>query len=346
MSTPAAPAPAAAEVSPEHILQVGMGFWASKTLLSAVEMEVFTQLAGHPQDLEALQLRSGLHPRAARDFFDALVALGFLERNDGVYANTPSTDAFLDKGKPSYLGGMLEMANARLYGFWGDLTEGLRTGQPQNEAKHGGAPFFEALYADPARLKQFAQAMSAISHVAGLEIASRFDWTAYRTFADIGTAQGEAAVQIAQANPHLTGYGADLPELGPVFEEHVAEHGLADRLTFVPADFFAQDLPAADVLVMGHILHDWGLEEKRTLIAKAYDALPPGGALIVYEALIDDERSSNAFGLLMSLNMLIETPGGFDFTASDCAAWMRAAGFSDTRTEHLAGPDGMVVAIK
>jgi hypothetical protein len=346
MTTPAAAAPAAAEVSPEHILQVGMGFWASKTLLSAVEMEVFTQLAGHPQDLEELQLRSGLHPRAARDFFDALVALGFLERDDGVYANTPSADAFLDKGKPSYLGGMLEMANARLYGFWGDLTVGLRTGQPQNEAKHGGTPFFEALYADPARLKQFARAMSAISHGASLEIASRFDWTAYRTFADIGTAQGEAAVQIAQANPHLTGYGADLPELGPVFEEHVAEHGLAERLTFVPADFFAQDLPAADVLVMGHILHDWGLEEKLTLIAKAYDALPAGGALIVYEALIDDERSSNAFGLLMSLNMLIETPGGFDFTASDCMAWMRAAGFSHTRTEHLAGPDGMVVAIK
>jgi len=345
MSTPVA-APPAAEVSPEHILQVGMGFWASKTLLSAVEMEVFTQLAGHPQDLEALQLRSGLHPRAARDFFDALVALGFLERNEGVYANTPNADAFLDKGKPSYLGGMLEMANARLYGFWGDLTEGLRTGHPQNEAKHGGAPFFEALYADPARLKQFTQAMSGLSSVASAEIASRFDWTAYRTFADIGTAQGETAVQIAQANPHLTGYGSDLPELGPIFEEHVADHGLTDRLTFVPGDFFADDLPAADVLVMGHILHDWGLEEKRTLIGKAYDALPAGGALIVYEALIDDERSSNAFGLLMSLNMLIETPGGFDYTPSDCAAWMRSAGFSHTRAEHLAGPDGMVVAIK
>src|SRR3954452_17300364 len=227
MSTPVA-APPAAEVSPEHILQVGMGFWGSKTLLSAVEMEVFTQLAGHPQDLEALQLRTGLHPRAARDFFDALVALGFLERNDGVYANAPAADAFLDKRKPSYLGGMLEMANARLYGFWGDLTEGLRTGQAQNEAKHGGAPFFEALYADPARLKQFAQAMSGVSHGASLEIASRFDWSPYRTFADIGTAQSETAFQIARANAHLTGYGSALPELGPIFEEHVAEHGLTD----------------------------------------------------------------------------------------------------------------------
>src|SRR4051794_24540879 len=346
MSTSTAPVPTGAQLSPEHIMQVGMGFWASKTLLSAIEMELFTQLADHPQDLDTLRARAGLHPRSARDFFDALVALGFLERDGGVYRNAPDSDMFLDKGKPSYVGGILEMANARLYGFWGNLTEALRTGELQNEAKGGGVPFFEELYADPARLKQFAAAMSGISHGASVQIAARFEWADYKTFVDIGTAQGETAVQIALANPHLTGHGFDLPEVAPIFEEHVARHGIADRLTFVPGDFFADEMPAADVIVMGHILHDWNLEEKHALIAKAYDALPTGGALIVYESIIDDDRSENVFGLLMSLNMLIETPGGFDYTAADCMEWMRAAGFTSTRAEHLVGPDTMVVGIK
>jgi hypothetical protein len=327
-------------------MEVGLGFWASKTLLSAIEMELFTQLADHPQDLETLQARAGLHPRSARDFLDALVGLGFLERTEGVYRNAPDADTFLDKSKPSYVGGLLEMANARLFGFWNSLTEALRTGELQNEAKGGGVPFFQELYADPARLKQFAAAMTGISHGASLQIAGRFPWADYKTFADIGTAQGDTAVQIALANPHLTGYGFDLPEIGPVFEEYVEHNGLGDRLAFVPGDFFTDELPAADVLLMGHILHDWNLDEKQSLIAKAYDALPAGGALIVYESIIDDDRSQNVFGLLMSLNMLIETPGGFDYTAAEGMEWMRAAGFTSTHAEHLVGPDSMIIAIK
>jgi hypothetical protein len=334
------------EVSPESILQVGMGFWASKTLLSAVELELFTHLAGHPQGLETLRARLGLHARSARDFLDALVALGFLHRTDEVYRNTAATDAFLDKHKPSYIGGILEMANARLYRFWGDLTEALRTGEPQNESKHGGTPLFQELYGDPERLEQFAAAMTGVSRGVNVELARRFPWADVATFADIGTAQGDTAVQIALAHPHLTGYGFDLPPLAPVFEDYVNQKEVSERLTFVPGDFFTDALPSVDVLVMGHILHDWNLEEKRALLRKAYDALPDGGSLIVYEAMIDDDRSSNAFGLLMSLNMLIETPGGFDFTPTECMGWMRDAGFRSARVEHLTGPDSMVVAVK
>jgi O-methyltransferase domain/Dimerisation domain len=327
-------------------MQVGLGFWASKTLLSAIEMQLFTELARRPDDLEAIRRRLGLHERSAGDFLDALVALGFLERQDGVYRNTPSTDLFLDRGKPSYLGGILEMANHRLYGFWGGLTEALRTGSLQNEAKGGGVPFFEAIYADPARLREFLAAMTGLSHPANVAIAERFPWGGYASFVDVGTAQGDLAVQIALANPHLTGSGLDLPAVGPVFEDYVADHRLEGRLTFAPGDFFADPLPRADVVTMGHILHDWGLEQKRALIAKAYDAVPDGGALVVYEAIIDDDRSQNAFGLLMSLNMLIETEGGFDYTAADCMGWMAEAGFAETRAEHLAGPDSMVIGIK
>ena len=332
--------------TPDQILQVGLGFWASKVLLSAVEMELFTELAKHPEDSEAVRDRLGLHPRSSRDFLDALVALGFLERRDGIYSNTPSTDLFLDKRKPSYLGGLLEMANQRLYGFWGHLTEALRTGQPQNEAKSGEAPFFEALYADPARLKGFLAAMTGLSHGANMAIAQQFPWHEHKTFVDIGTAQGDLAAQIALANPHITGIGFDLPKAAPVFEEFVEHNGLQGRLHFVGGNFFSDDLPQADVLVMGHVLHDWSLDEKRMLIGKAHAALPDSGALIVYEAIIDDERSQNVFGLLMSLNMLIETEGGFDYTAADCIGWMTDAGFTSTRAQHLVGPDSMVIGVK
>jgi hypothetical protein len=332
--------------TPDSILQVGLGFWPSKILLSAVEMELFTDLTKGPQSLESIRGRHGLHPRSARDFLDALVALGFLLRADGEYSNTPATDAFLDKHKPSYIGGLLEMANQRLYGYWSHLTEALRTGQPQNEARGGGVPLFEALYADPARLKSFLGAMTGVSHGANMAIASKFPWSDYKAFADIGAAQGDLATQIALVNPHLSGIGFDLAEVGPIFEEYIEQNGVAGRVRFVAGSFFEQSLPQADVILMGHILHDWGIDDKRMLIRKAYDAVPEGGALIVYEAIIDDERCQNAFALMMSLNMLIETPAGFDYTGADCQNWMKEAGFRETRVEHLAGPDSMVIGIR
>lgn len=332
--------------TPEKILQTGLAFWASKTLLSAIEMGVFTELARGPEKFDSLSGRLGLHPRSARDFLDTLVALGFLARDGDSYRNTPETDIFLDRKKPSYVGGILEMANHRLYPFWGHLTEALRTGLPQNEVRGGGAGLFETLYADPARLKEFLAAMSGVSHGANMTIAKKFPWKDYQTFVDVGTAQGDLATQLAVANPHLRGTGADLPEVAPIFEEYAAAGGVAARLKFSPLDFFKQDIPKADVVLMGHILHDWDLPTKKMLIRKAYAALPPGGAFIVYEAIIDDDRSKNAFGLMMSLNMLIETPGGFDYTGADCCGWMKEAGFKSTRVEHLVGPDSMVVGIK
>lgn len=332
--------------SADHILQVGLGFWASKTLLSAIEMELFTELARHPEPLEPLSGRLGLHPRSARDFLDTLVALGFLERRDGCYYNTPATDLFLDKRKPSYLGGILEMANQRLYPFWGNLTTALRTGQPQNEVSRGETGLFEALYADPARLRGFLKAMTGLSHGANITIAKKFSWGNYKSAVDVGTAQGDLISQVALANPHISGIGFDLPEVGPIFEDYVAENGLAGRVKFVPGSFFDAPIPKADVVMMGHILHDWDLPTKKMLIRKAYEALPDGGALVVYESIIDDDRSKNAFGLMMSLNMLIETPGGFDYTGADCMGWMQTAGFQSTRVEHLIGPESMVVGIK
>ena len=332
-------------LSPDLILQTGTAFWSSKALLAAVELELFTFLAKQPADLATLQKQLGFHDRSARDFFDTLVALGFLQRIDGIYQNTPETDLFLDKAKPSYMGGVLEMASKRLYGFWDHLIPALRSGEPQNEVRNNEEPF-ATIYADPDRLRVFLRAMTGISRGANLAIAQQFPWADYKTCADVGTAQGDLVAQVVSANPHLTGIGYDLPVVGPVFEEYITELGLADRVRFQSGDFFADEMPQVDVILMGHILHDWDLPTKQMLLEKAYRALPPGGAVIVYDSIIDDDRSQNAFGLLMSLNMLIETPGGFDYTGADCIGWMKEAGFHSCRVQHLIGPDSMVVGIK
>jgi len=343
MST--APAGRQAPVTPDLIMQLGFGFWASKALLSAVELGVFTALAGGPLDGEALRDKLGLHQRSVRDFFDALVALRMLERNDGAYANTAESDLYLDAGKPSYVGGILEMANRRLYPFWGNLTEALRTGRPQNEAKAGG-DFFAAIYASPEGLAGFLNAMTGISLPTAHAIAARFPWAGVRSVIDIGAAAGSVPVELALAHPHLDAGGFDLPPVRPVFETYVAQRGLAGRVRFHGGDFMHEDLPSAEVLVMGHILHDWDLEQKRMLVAKAHAALPRGGTLIVYDQMIDDDRRKHAAGLLMSLNMLIETPGGFDYTGADCIGWLQDAGFASVRQEALVGPYSMVVGVK
>ncbi|MGH3889193.1 MAG: methyltransferase [Pseudonocardiaceae bacterium] len=334
--------------SPHHIMQVGMGFEASKTLLSAVEVGVFTELAKSPANASTLCDRLGLHPRAVPDFFDALVAIGFLRRIDGVYHNTVETEAYLDKGKPSYLhvGSLLEMANGRLYGIWSNLTEALRTGMSQDESKSTELDTYDALYADPARLKQFLASMTGISHTANCKIAEQVSWLNYKTIADMGTAQGDLAAQVLLTNPHLTGIGFDLPAAAPVFEEYVEDNGLQDRLRFIGGDFFVDDFPEADVFTFGHILHNWDLKRKKLLLKKAWQVLPKDGAVIVYDSLIDDDRSQNAFALLMSLTMLAVTDGGSGYTAAECMRWMTEAGFRRTWTEHLTGPDSIVVGIK
>jgi O-methyltransferase domain/Dimerisation domain len=338
--------PSGAHPTPERIMQLGLGFMASRTLLTATELGLFTKLAGNPMDGEALSTALGLHSRGARDFLDALVALGFLEHSGQIYSNSPESDFFLDRAKASYIGGLLEMCSARLYPFWGSLTEGLQTGKPQNELKLGKGNAFDVIYSDPERLRGFLQAMTGLSMGSARAMAEKFPWQQYKTFADVGGAQGGVAAQIALKHPHLSGVVFDLPAVKPVCEEYLRSFGLENRVQFVTGDFFNDPLPKVDVIIMGHILHDWNLEEKKRLIAKVFEAIPPGGAFLALDCVIDDDRRKNVTGLLMSLNMLIETPGGFDYCGCDCCDWMREAGFRKTRVEPLAGPDSMVVGIK
>jgi len=338
------------DLSPARIMEVGMAFWPSKVLLSAIELGVFTALG--PGELTGAQLQSslGLDERANPDFFDTLVALKFLERSGnsqtGTYRNTPETAAFLDRNSPAFMGGFLEMANARLYPFWGDLSEALRTGKPQNELKHTGKSMFAELYSKPERLELFMDAMSGISVGNFRAFAEKFDCSKYKTLCDVGGAAGTLSMCVAEKHPHIKCVSADLPEATQIAKRKIAAAGLSDRIQTQDLDFFSDPLPNADVITMGMILHDWNLEKKMMLIRKAYDALPDGGAFVVIENLIDDQRRENAFGLMMSLNMLIEFGDAFDFTGADFASWCKEAGFKRTEIIPLAGPASAGVAYK
>lgn len=341
---------AEAQPSPDQILQIGMGFWPSKTLLSAVELGLFTILADGPQTGAALEEALGLHPRATWDFLDTLVALGLLGREgDGPearYMNTPATALYLDRGSPRYVGGLLEMANARLYPFWGDLTTALRTGLPQNEAKDNGKAIFDELYADPKRLEQFMGAMSGVSRGNFEAFAERFDFEPFASHADIGGATGQLASIVQARHPHLASRSLDLPAVRPIAERHIRAAGLEGRVTAGDVDFFKDEFPNADLITMGMILHDWNLANKKMLIAKAYRALPEGGAFVAIENIIDDARRENAFGLMMSLNMLIEFGEAFDFTGADFTSWCLEAGFSRCEILPLGGPASAAIAWK
>jgi hypothetical protein len=338
------------EPDPSHIMQLGMGFWASKTVLSAVELQLFTHLGSESMTGEDLGARLHLHPRATYDFLDTLVALHMLERDgdgsDSRYRNTADTAVFLDKRSPTYIGGILEMAGARLYPFWGDLTEALQTGKPQNEIKRTGKAMFEELYSDPARLEQFMEAMQGVSLGNFHALAEKFDFSRYTTVCDVGGATGQLCTILAERHPHLRCTSYDLPVVAPIAEKAIAAAGLSDRVAVASGDFFADPLPSSDVITMGLILHDWNLDRKMHLIRSAYEALPDGGAYIVVENLIDDARRENAFGLMMSLNMLIEFGDAFDFTGSDFSEWCREAGFRDVEILPLTGPTSAGIAYK
>ncbi|MEZ5352519.1 MAG: methyltransferase [Bryobacteraceae bacterium] len=337
-------------IDPGPILQTAFAFWSSKVLLTAVEFDLFTKLGERRLTGDELGGEIGIHPRAIGDFFDALVAMGFLDRQGdgpaGRYGNTPAGSLYLDRSSPRYVGGILVMLNDRLFKFWHDLPEALRTGKPQNEAKHGMKGVFEELYEELPRLEQFMGAMTGLSRINFEALAAKFDFSRFNTLCDVGGATGLLCIEAAKVHPHLQCVSFDLPQVAPIAQRHIAAAGLSGRIRTAGGDFFKDPLPKADVITMGMILHDWNLEKKMHLIRSAYDALPKGGALVAVEALIDDARRENLFGLLMSLNMLIEFGDAFDFSGADFRKWCEDAGFRRFEVLHLAGPSSAAIAYK
>jgi 8-O-methyltransferase len=317
--------------SPAPINRIILSFCRSRLLISAVEVNLFTKLAETgPQTEVTLRDDLDLHPRYARDFLDALVSLGLLDKADERYANGALADKFLDRNKPTFVGGFLELAANVQWTAWTRFTRALRTGEVQvnSPTDNGNELFRTFVEQDPDRVRRFMSAMDSHSTRVGKELAERVDWSGYTTFADLGGARGNLAANIVLGQPHLRGICFDRPPSKSFFDEHVAALGVADKVTFQAGDFFADDLPQVDVLVYGHVLHDWDTETRRTLIRRAYRALKPGGSLIIYDRMIDDALSDPDV-LIFSLTVMLTSAGGSEYRVRECDQWLREAGFSD-----------------
>ncbi|MEO7766169.1 MAG: methyltransferase [Ferruginibacter sp.] len=338
--------------SPATIMQIGSGFWASKILLTAVNFQIFTRLA-EKQSMTAKELKTDLElhctDRNVFDFLDTLAGFGFLNRagvlETAIYSNSIDTETFLDKNKPSYIGGILEMMNERLYGFWGNLEKGLQTGNPQNEATIG-VNLFEAIYKDAEKLKVFVHGMTGVQMGGFIGFAEKFDFSKYKTMVDVGGSSGMLSIMVAKHHPHISCTTFDLPAIEPIANETIQQFQLSDRVKAQSGDFFIDSLPKADIITMGNILHDWDEDTKLLLMNKAFEAVNEGGAFVVLENIIDDNRKENIFGMMMSLNMLIETGKGFDYTFADFNTWAKAVGFKTTSLISLAGPTSAAIAYK
>lgn len=340
-------------INPSKIMQIGMGFWASKVMLAAVKFKLFTLLAGTSKSgkeiKEALQL--GTIDRHIYDWLDAMVSLGFLKREgflqNALYSNSSDTEVFLDAKKPTYIGGILQMANNRLYHHWANLEEGLLTGKAQNESKdETNMHFFEDLYKSPDKLHEFIDAMSGIQGGNFMALAKKFNFSDYKTLADIGGADGFLSAMIAKHHPQIACASFDLPPVAPLAEAKLKQMNMSDRIKVISGDFEKDPLPSAEIITAGNILHGMNEEAKLKLLKKVYDALPEKGVFIAIENVIDNERNKNTFGLLMSLNMLIENGDGFDYTQNDFENWAKQTGFKRTELIPLAGPTSAAVAYK
>jgi SAM-dependent methyltransferase len=331
----------ALDVDPGPLIRLTIADCAAKVLHSAVRLDVFTALAQRPDDVAGLSARVGIHARLAADFLDALVGLGLLERDGDRYRNAPLADAYLVQGRDGYLGGFVDLTNETLYGTWGRLTEALQTGEAQRlDPDKGG--FVGDKHRDPERMKRFLTGLDAFSDRMGAELANAVDWSRYRSFVDLGGARGNLAAVLVGVHPHLAATCFDLPRTAPLFAEHVDRLGLADRISFVGGDFFADPVPAADVVVLGHILHGFDADRSRELLRRVYAAVRPGGAVLVYDRMIDDDRR-DPDRLLSSLHMRLVSPGGAEYRVGDCRRWLRDAGFTDIVDQRLLTTHTLVV---
>jgi SAM-dependent methyltransferase len=321
------------------LLRLGNAFCDAKALLTAVELDLFGALKNGPATEEEIRERLRLHGRGLSDFLHLLAALGVLVKTGEAFGNAAGAQRHLVPGGESYIGGFLQRSNRNLYPAWGRLSEALRTGKPQS-----GGSFAEVLER-PAVLRQFIGMMDALTQQLAPALVEAFPWSRYGSLLDVGGCRGNLAAHLVTANPGLRGHVFDLPPMAPFFAEHVEAQGVADRLEFHGGDFFADPLPAADVVVLGHVLHDWDADQRRQLVRAAYAATNPGGALVVYDRMLDDDPR-HVENLVISLDMLLVTDGGSEYPVQELRAAAAAAGFERITDQPLGDFDTIVVCHK
>jgi hypothetical protein len=330
-------------INAQSLSRLSTAYAEARILHSAVDVGVFEFLARGPASENAIQQALGLHARFTRDFLATLAALGLLERVGDRYRNSAVTAALLVPGGPVFLGGRVKAASTKHYHIWGRLTEALRDGKPK---VNGGPITFQKLYADAAETRNFLIHMDANNGQVAQQLAEQVDWTGIAAFVDIGGARGNVAAHLVNAHPHLRGGVFELPAVEPFFVELMVERGTADRVKFHGGDFFADPLPATDVMIFGHVLHDWSGDRCLDLLERAREALNPRGSVVIYDQMLDEE-APDLRSLLGSLNVGLITEGGGEYTVAQCRSWLDKSGFAFRYAKRLScGNDTVVVAVK
>jgi hypothetical protein len=334
----------AAGSDPDEVVARAMAFQPAKLLLTAVELGMFEALASGPVAEAQLRDGLGLHPRGAADFLQALVALGAIQENDGRYQAGPLAGTLLPHA-PTPLTGFLRMANRVMYPAWGRLAEALRTGAPQ-AATYCGSDMFRELYErDDTRRELVRMAEDASSPLIPA-LVERFDWRSYKSVLELGGCRGNVLAEVVRAHPHLDAHVLDLPQLAPEFAEHMTEIGMTGRLAFHAADFFVDQLPEADVIMIGHCMVDWNDEQRQTLIRRVAPRVHPGGVFLIWDPIVVPGEESYLRNLIRSLNLQLMTPHGSGYRLAECMAWLTEVGFRPVDHAALGHDVTLVVAHK
>jgi hypothetical protein len=329
---------------PIDVKKLANAFCHAQLLLTADELGLFADLAAHgPSTVDQILERLGLDGRGLRDFLSGLVLLGLIELDGDRYRNADVATETLVPGSGRYIGGFLRRAGRMLYPAWGRLGTALRTGEPQTSG--AGDEAFLQMLRDPAQREPYLRMMDSASSLVAPHLIRVFDWAGRASVLDVGGCRGNLVGRVLAAYPHLHGAVFDLPPMAEPFGAHTAALGAGDRATFHGGDFFRDELPTADVVILGHVLHNWSPAQRAQLVARAWAAVAPGGALLVYDAMLPD-APSDLPRTLVSLNMLLVTEGGSEYPATDCQTWMAAAGCTDTEVRGLGSTDTLVIGRK
>jgi len=328
------------------LMALATGFWASKTLAAAHELDLFTRLAGGASiTVAGLKEALGLHPRPAEMLLTGCAALGLLEKTDSGYRNSPLSEAYLVRGKPYYFGGFVQMADKRLYAGWSRLTEALRTNRPTTWDPAVQSSMFDG--EDPLVLALFWEAMHSLSTMTARKLGEAVDLRPFRRLLDIGGGSGAYDIELCKQCAALRATVFDLPHVAEIAAGKIAEAGLSDRIETAGGSFFEALPRDHDVHLLSMILHDWNEAKNRALLGRSFEALPSGGAVVISELLVNDEKTGPAPAALMSLNMLIETEGR-NYTPAEYSAWLAEAGFRQIETVRFEAPaaSGAVIGRK
>lgn len=333
--------------SPDRVQQMLLGFWVSRTLFTGVELGVFDELSKGPASAEVLAYRIRLHPRALERLLNALVALGLLRQENGRYANTLEAETYLVKDRPTYLGGPVEHMARLHWRLWEYLPDAIRENAPRVKQVFGPSfDLFQALAADPQRLRAFVQGITLTLPTAQ-EIVEAYDFSPHRLLLDVGGGSGALCIAAVQRYPRLRAIVLEQPLVAAVARENIEAHGVADRVSVVEGDFFRKEtIPTgADVVALGWVLHDLSPQQARHVLRNCYDVLQPGGAILVCEKLLEEHRTGPLLTVLLNLHDLVAT-GGEEHTASEYQQWLAEAGFTDFSVHILHGPRDLIVGWK